>query len=356
LAFGVDVFGKKTSSSQYVSYTSQTLGGNVRFGIPITDNITANVRYSPYIQKLELPTTFNNCNNLSPDFINTFPTPSAYGTTPATTFPGSGNPASAVNQNCYADGEASLAVRQMAAQGWTFTSLVGYGLSYNTLDNNRNPTSGVVLGLTQDVAGVGGDVHFVKTVVDGRLYNEIFPDIIGFAHVQAGNIVGWGPNQLGGTELRMIDLFQGGPNLVRGFQPSGWGPRDLTTGTNLDALGGSNFWSATYEIQTPVFFAPKDFGIRLAFFADAGQLWDYKGPTTFAQTGEAICIPGVFNPQYPKADLAAACNDQMIRTSAGVGLLWDSPLGPLRFDLAFAITKQPYDRTQIFRFGGGTRF
>ena len=44
------------------------------------------------------------------------------------------------------------------------------------------------------------------------------------------------------------------------------------------------------------------------------------------------------------------------RSSAGVGLIWDSPLGPLRFDLAFALTKQSYDRTQVFRFSGGTKF
>ena len=55
----------------------------------------------------------------------------------------------------------------------------------------------------------------------------------------------------------------------------------------------------------------------------------------------------------------------MIRSSVGVGLLWDSPLGPLRFDLAYPITKycatpigggEVCDRTQVFRFSGGTRF
>jgi outer membrane protein insertion porin family len=149
----------------------------------------------------------------------------------------------------------------------------------------------------------------------------------------------------------MLDHFQGGPGLVRGFEPAGWGPRDLTPGTNLDALGGSVYWAASYELQTPLFFAPKDFGMRFALFADVGQLWDYKGPTSFAQTGETICtgvVQGV--------DLAAGCNDTSLRASVGAGLLWDSPLGPLRFDFAYAVSKASFDRTQFFRFGGGTKF
>jgi outer membrane protein insertion porin family len=110
-------------------------------------------------------------------------------------------------------------------------------------------------------------------------------------------------------------------------------------GTN-DALGGSLYWAASVELQTPMFFAPKDFGMKLAAFADAGQLLDYVGPTSWAQTGETL-IESQGNP---------------IRSSVGVGLIWDSPFGPLRFDLAYPITKAPYDIKQLFMFGGGTRF
>ena len=89
----------------------------------------------------------------------------------------------------------------------------------------------------------------------------------------------------------MLDHFQGGPNLVRGFAPAGFGPRDLTAGTNQDALGGSYYWAATYEFQTPVFFAPKDFGMRLALFGDVGQLADYRGITYWSVTGESLLLP-----------------------------------------------------------------
>ena len=89
-----------------------------------------------------------------------------------------------------------------------------------------------------------------------------------------------------------------------------------------------------------MFFAPKDFGMKLAFFADAGQLSNYVGPTSWAVTGEKLVVG----------------DSDLIRTSVGVGLIWDSPFGPLRFDFAYPITKTSYDRTQFFAFGGGTHF
>src|SRR5207237_5053555 len=119
----------------------------------------------------------------------TFPTQVNDPTNPASTF--AGLPGQ-VNQNCFADGEASLAVRRELAQGPVLTSLVGYDLSYNTLDNNRNPTSGMIAVLKQDFAGVGGDVKFIRTTGDVRTYYEVVSDIVGVLHLQAGHIAGWG--------------------------------------------------------------------------------------------------------------------------------------------------------------------
>src|SRR6185312_4112149 len=150
--------------------------------------------------------------------------------------------------------------------------------------------------------------------------------------------------------LRMLDHFFMGPNLVRGFAPAGFGPRDLTPGTTNDALGGSMYWGASLEFQTPLYFLPKEAGIKVAAFADAGNLWGYKGATSWNVTGETLS---------PRLDSAS-----MIRASLGVGLIWDSPLGPLRFDLAYPVKKycdfstgtKICDITQVFRFSGGTRF
>ncbi|WP_408089544.1 outer membrane protein assembly factor BamA [Rhodoplanes sp. SY1] len=347
LAFGVDVFGKETTSTSYYSYTSSTLGGNLKLGIPITDNLSIQPRYTGYRQEIELSNAYNNCNNLNPNWIDSFPTTLFYGQSPATTYQGVGT-----NMNCYADGEASLAVRRELANGPVFVSALGATLSYNTLDNNKNPANGLLVTVSEDFAGVGGDVNYSKTTIDTRLYNEILPDVVGSVRVQGGFATGWG-----GESLRMLDHFQGGPNLVRGFQTAGWGPRDITPGTNQDALGGSMYWAVNLEVQTPLFFAPKDFGMKLAVFADAGQLTNYEGPTSWAARGLVMTCPGqAINTQNPMANVPCYGDDNMIRSSVGVGLIWASPFGPLRFDLAYPISYADYDKKQIFRFGGGTKF
>src|SRR4029077_4888046 len=152
---------------------------------------------------------------------------------------------------------------------------------------------------------------------------------------QGGHIMDWGSR-----ELRMLDHFQMGPNLVRGFQPAGIGPRDLTVGTTNDPLGGTMYWGASVEAQTPLYFLPKDTGMKLAVFADAGSVWGYKGPTSWDVTGETL----------------SPADTKSIRASVGSGILWNSPFGPLRFDYAIPFMKQDYDRLQQFRFSGGTRF
>ena len=286
-------------------------------------------------------TCLRNCNNITP---STGPlSPTGYPTYPTSTGLGFIDPATGLpfTQNCFQDGEASLAVRRELANGQVITSLVGYDLAYNTLDNNRNPTSGILAVLKQDFAGVGGDVQYIRTTGDFRSYYEPIQDVIGVLRLQGGYIHGWGSQG-----LRMLDHFQMGPNLVRGFAPAGIGPRDVTVGSTQDALGGSMYWGTSVEFQTPLFFAPKEVGIKVAVFADAGSVWNYTGPTSWLPP-----LPGATG-----ETLALSNNGMFVNSSVGVGLLWASPFGPLRFDLAYPVTKQSFDRTQIFRFSGGTVF
>jgi outer membrane protein insertion porin family len=346
MAGGIDIFARQNLASNYVSYDSQTIGTNLRLGFALTEEIAFQPRYSFYQQKITLPFNLNNC-----QFSSNAP---ATGLAPGTGVnPGNEggpfNTDTTVNfpNGCYADGEASMAVRKELAAGPVNVSMLGYTVSYNTLDNNRNPTSGLYAELRQDFAGIGGDVNFIRTGGEIRNYYEFISDIVSVFKLQAGNITPWG-----GKELRMLDQYQMGPNLVRGFSPAGLGPRDLTPGTANDALGGSLYWGASVEAQTPLYFLPKDIGVKFAVFADAGSLWSYKGPTFWNVTGETLQV--------------GLDSSSMIRSSVGVGLLWDSPLGPLRFDLAYPITKycatpalggaEVCDRTQVFRFSGGTRF
>jgi outer membrane protein insertion porin family len=341
LALGLDLYGKQQLPTNFISYQTDTLGAGLRLGVALREDLALQLRYSIYRQQIVLPSYLANCNNINPDYITTFPTPAPLPTTPP--FAGT---AGQINQNCYADGEASVPVKVELATGASLTSLVGYSLIYNTVDDNRNPTSGIAAGFNQDFAGVGGNVRFLRETADLRRYFEVIYDVVGVLHLQAGTIQGWGNGsadngQIGTNGVRMLDNFQMGPNLVHGFAPAGIGPRDLTIGTTNDALGGTNYWGASLEVQTPVFFIPKEIGIKVAAYVDAGSLWDYKGPTSSPLTGETMI---------------ASSNNMFVNSAAGVGLIWASPFGPLRFDLAYPITKRAYDKTQIFRFGGGASF
>src|SRR5262249_12216950 len=159
-------------------------------------------------------------------------------------------------------------------------------------------------------------------------------------HLQGGNLSGYGND----SNLRMLDHFKLGPELVRGFAPAGIGPRDTTLGTTNDALGGTNYWGASVEMQVPFFFLPKEVGMGGAVYSDAGSLWGYKGPTFDPVTGVGMFCNN-------NTTIGDCSGGMVIRSSVGVGLIWDSPFGPLRFDVAYPITKASYDHTQIFRFG-----
>jgi outer membrane protein insertion porin family len=152
-----------------------------------------------------------------------------------------------------------------------------------------------------------------------------------------------------------------GPNLVRGFAPAGIGPRDITVNPQQNALGGTTYFGGTAEVQFPIYGIPKEFGMRGAVFADAGTLFGYEGQTNFANK-----VPGATNYCPPAGSATTSWTYQptcinvidssMIRSAVGVSLLWTSPLGPIRFDWAYPLSKQQYDQTQYFRFSGGTSF
>ncbi len=339
LAAGFDLFAKQTDVSQYSFYNNFVAGGTVRLGIPVTDEITFSPRYSIYRSEITIP---NNAN-----FPYNDCTAPISGITPGF----GGAPAPTATANCLTNGEASLALKQ--AQGVRVTSLFGYTLSYNTLDKSKNPTDGFLAELRQDIAGAGGSERFLRTTGDVRYYHAIYDDIIGLLHVQAGDL-----RAIGNDQLRIVDNFNLGPTLVRGFAPGGIGPRDVSPGIDYTSnpLGGTDYFGASLESQFPLYGVPRDLGLRGAVFFDAGTLYGYKGQTNFANGG-AVTAYGVA-PTFSQGNTitVGADHSSLIRTSAGASIIWQSPLGPLRFDFAKAITKSQYDVTQFFRFSGGATF
>jgi outer membrane protein insertion porin family len=366
VALGLDMYQRQQLANSYISYGTETLGFSPRLGFSLREDLALQLRYSIYQQKISLPFELANCNNNPNNGLLAFnPSPAfaqlngipAGGT--ATAGGQSATDPSGLGLWCYSDGEASLPVRKELQGGKTLTSALGYSLNYNTLDNNKNPTDGLLVDLKQDFAGVGGDVSYVKTVVDLKYYTPLVADIVGLIHAQGGIL-----NQIGNDQLRMLDHFQMGPNLVRGFAPNGIGPRDINPFGTMDALGGTKYWGVSAELQMPFWFLPKEVGLKGSIYADAGGLLDYKGPTSWAETGE-VNLPGCIPPTVGNATTPSSpgtClglqydNANVVRTSVGVGLIWQSPFGPLRFDYAIPLTKGQYDRVQEFKFGGGTSF
>src|SRR5690606_31892010 len=136
---------------------------------------------------------------------------------------------------------------------------------------------------------------------------------------------------------RLIDLFYKGGETIRGFERGGIGPRDLVSG---DALGGDTFWATTAELRFPLPFIPDDLGMGGAVFVDAGSLF---GASELAK-------------QLADDGLVALADTAGTRASAGFSIMWNSPLGPLRLDIAKALLKEDHDEEQLVRFGAATKF
>ena len=357
VALGLDAFYREQLANRYISYGTKTLGFSPRLGFALREDLSLQLRYSIYQQQISLPAYLANCNNNPGNSLLAFnPTPAFVNSVGGAAFlPVPATDASGIGLWCFSDGEASLPVRKELQNGKTLTSAVGYSLNYNTLDNNKNPTDGLLVDFRQDFAGVGGDVTYLKSAVDAKYYTPLVADIVGLIHAQGGILNGFGSDG-----VRMLDHFQMGPNLVRGFAPNGIGPRDINPFATGDALGGTKYWGASAELQMPFWFLPKEVGLKGAVYADAGSLFDYKGPTSWIATGEVNtpgCVPPTRSPISPGTCLGLQYDSgNVVRSSVGVGLIWASPFGPLRFDYAVPLTKGANDRVQQFRFGGGTSF
>ena len=371
LAAGFDAFYKYSDLTRYSRYETTVYGGQIRIGLPITEEFGVTLRYSLYNTELKVPNTlkrpYNDCSVAIPGYTQTY--------LPGTVVNGQNVGGLPRYPNCAFDGEASIAIK--GSQASTLTSLAGLTLAYSTLDVIGSPRNGIYAELKPDVAGLGGDSKFFRITGDARYYKEIFEDVVGFVRFQGGHI-----NALDGNPLRITDQFFLGPSLVRGFAPNGLGPRDVgIADARSNAIGGSTYFGGTLEVQFPIWGIPKDLGLKGALFADAGTLFGYNGRTSFDVNGDGFIngtAPGTGRCQFSAFTIGVEpecvnVRDKMtIRSSVGASILWNSPLGPIRFDYAYALSKDEgqkvfgtdgsvvgrvgKDQVQAFRFSGGSRF
>ena len=226
------------------------------------------------------------------------------------------------------DEAASEPIKEVGLLGARIISSAGYSLTYDQRNNRLNPSRGVFFALTQELAGLGGDANYLQTVAEARGYYPIYEGITLVGRLIGGHIVGYG-----GQDVLAVDSFFKGGETIRGFDTSGIGPRALRTdgSGDTDAIGGNIFYAGTLEVRFPIPFLPEELGFSGAVFADAGSLFD----SDFAQ---------------------AINNDDVLRSSVGASLLWNSPVGPLRADFAYVLTKADFDEEEFFRFGATTKF
>jgi outer membrane protein insertion porin family len=353
LAAGFDVYQKVQNPNSYATYYTWTTGATVRLGVPITDEITLQPAYSLYGTRIKIPNSSSQPYDDCPAGTTIAGAPSYWNSAGAPTA-GGFNPAATADSNCLTNGEASVAIKQAAARGTIMTSLVGYSLIWDNIDDRKNPTSGIYANFHQDVAGLGGDSKFVRETFDGKYYYPVTDDLTGVLHLQGGQI-----NQIGGGDLPLTDNFNVGPTLVRGFAPGGMGPRDITDTSSLagNGLGGTTYFGGSAELQFPIFGLPREVGLKGAIFADAGTLFGYQGAKDFSKLlGYSYCPATNTNPAYTQPSCLQVNDDRNIRSSVGASLIWQSPLGPIRIDYAYAVTKGKYDQLQAFNFTGGASF
>tara|TARA_B100000315_G_scaffold194030_1_gene184626 strand:- start:4244 stop:6502 length:2259 start_codon:yes stop_codon:yes gene_type:complete len=218
------------------------------------------------------------------------------------------------------DSSASSLIKSQA--GDRFLSEVGHTLTFDKRDSRITPTDGYIVKLTNDLAGFGGNVRYLRNRLNAGQYHEIFDKWVVAVTGGVGHILGLG------EDVEIADRFFLGGNTLRGFQTAGVGPRDKTT---EDSLGGEWKYNGSVQLTFPLGL-PTEFGVSGRLFTDFGSV-------------------GEVNPSNSNIQDTGS-----IRASAGAGLGWVSPFGPINMDFGFPIAKESFDQTELFRLNFGTRF
>ena len=210
-------------------------------------------------------------------------------------------------------------------EGTTTTSQVSQTFAIDRRNNVIDPSDGYFFSFSNDLAGLGGTEKYLRSSVAVGLYEDFFDGWIFSATGNVGYIVGIG------EDIKIFQRYQLGGNNLRGFDDFGASPRDSTTG---DALGGDWIATARAEIKIPLGL-PEEIGITPKVFSDWGT----------------IAAPKDLGDR--RIDIFKS---QRVRGSVGVGVEWESPVGPINIDWAHVLRKADFDITESFRVNFGQRF
>lgn len=207
-------------------------------------------------------------------------------------------------------------------------ALLTLGWSRDSRDNVLAPTRGRYQRVSAEFALPVWDQRYYRATYQLTQYFPLSKNWTLGTNLQ----LGWGDTYGGKMFPFFKNFYAGGIGSVRGFETSSLGPRD----TNDDRLGGDRQFIFSAELLTPLPGADRT--LRGLFFLDAGNVWGYRRD------------PGQSN--YYREELSF----DDLRYSVGFGVAWISPLGPLKFSLAFPLNKKDGDDTQRFQFQIGTGF
>jgi outer membrane protein insertion porin family len=223
--------------------------------------------------------------------------------------------------------DSSAILRREATFGALITSAVGYTYTYDNRIEGINPRGGVLLRFSQDFAGLGGDTKYVSTTALALAEQRVLNEEVTLRAVFEGGYLA----SFGDTSSRVTERFFGN-GKIRGFEANGIGPRDLGA-VNRDAVGGNAFAVVRFEADFPVGL-PEEYGITAGAFLDVGSVWSLDDT----------------------AGNALVDDSARLRASIGVSVLWDTPVGPLRFNLSRPLKKEDYDLDQSFELTIATQF
>jgi len=357
IAVGGDIFRRDLNSFNFINqarqttYQQVTTGIQLRMGVPITEYLSFAARYGLNYDDVSLDPATYYFNGRCDDFL-------------------------AGRYLCDAIGKRA-------------TSSLGYSLVYDDLDNRVRPTKGNRLLFSQDYAGLGGSVKYLRTSIDARKYWKPFSNFIFSLQGEGGYIRSFEQSRGAGLDkLRLTDRFYLGEPQFPGFGIRGIGPRvqrlfydasgNLITARDQivdDALGGRAYYLGRMELEIPLGSGAREMGLRPSIFAVAGSVFGITTPvlnslpngltrcrndtsgvvTEFRNT--SACATGssaIFSvPAFQERFLGDSWKP---RLSVGFGVNWRSPFGPFRIDIAKALIKQDGDDPKLFTFNVGTQF
>ncbi len=315
VAAGFDLYSLRTDYRDQSSFENQSTGIGLRAGFPVAERTNLGLTYSLVQDDTQIADLFvdHDSNILTPAINQCDPL----------------NPA-----------RSSLCDQE----GTFLTSLIGVTINWDQRNQPIRATRGFDLQLSQDIAGLGGDLNYLRTEIEGGVYYGLWGGFRASFRGTAGFVAGWG-----GDDVRINDRFFKGGQSFRGFDVAGIGPRQIVVNTTTgeletagDAIGGNAYAIGSLNLDVPLPL-PDSFGLGAALFADFGTLG-----VVDAASRETVVLD---------ADSSLIVDDSTsLRAAAGVSVFWDSPFGPVQFDFAQPLAYEDFDRREEFRFSTRTNF